>query len=560
MFISREVKIGNQVVGGAHPTLIQSMISSDLEDIDLCFKQIQALHENECELVRLAITNQNQLPLLQQLRAKLAKANIQIPIVADVHNHANLANALTGMVEKVRINPGNYLGNAKKDWTDATFHDELAKIETALVELINHCKKHTTALRIGVNHGSIADRILYRYGNTAEGLVASIMEFTRICKKEQFDQVVLSIKSSQPEIMIKSNRLLVCALAQENMNFPIHLGVTEAGSDLEGRVRSMIGIGTLLNEGIGDTIRVSLTENPLHEIPVALAIKRMANTQKVSYHLPDIPRNFPGYAIGKNLQCDDPMVFLSHVDHPSIHSMKGIHGLNKKKWTNEKIDSANVLHLISAQLSKNEKSQLKSNSKFLVVVNENILSQWSQNHIDFYAKFPVILKLNSNIKQENDWIMDVILKTSESLINNRIDGLWLTSDVFSNAKCLGLSHQILQETGRMVSKTSYVSCPGCGRTQFDLEKVNALIKEKTSHFKGLRIGIMGCVINGIGEMGNVDYGYVGAGKGKINLYKAQTLIQKNIPENLAIDALLSLINEHNNTSSSEIEYHEQFDT
>ena len=471
--ISTEVRIGHLLLGGNNPIRIQSMATVDTNDTEGCVAQAKRIIDAGGELVRFTTQGTREAENMRNISARLKADGYSQPLVADVHFTAHTADVAAQYCEKVRINPGNYVDPGRTfkhlEYTDDEYRQELQKIEARLVPFINICKEHHTAVRIGVNHGSLSDRIMSRYGDTPEGIVESCMEFLRICKREHFNDVVISIKASNTVVMVTTVRLLVKTMDSEDMHYPLHLGVTEAGEGEDGRIKSAVGIGALLTEGIGDTIRVSLSEEPECEIPVARKLVELAET------LP-LPLRKDGDGERMYIEGDTLHLILSAPD-----------------W---------------------ETFQLKA-----AMASGSLL-------IDRKATNLVI--------ESNDQRSKV--KGQRSMVNGQssmVNGQW---------SMVNLSDAILQAARIKFTKTEYISCPGCGRTLYNLQDTIARIKAATSHLVGLKIGIMGCIVNGPGEMADADYGYVGAGRGKISLYKQKVCVEKNIPESEAVDKLLELIN------------------
>ena len=448
--------VGNIAIGGDDPIRIQSMGTVDTNNTEGCVSQAKRIIDAGGELVRFTTQGTREAENMKNISARLKADGYNQPLVADVHFTAHVADVAAQYCEKVRINPGNYVDPGRTfkhlEYTDEEYAAELKKIEAKLVPFLNICKEHHTAIRIGVNHGSLSDRIMSRYGDTPEGIVESCMEFLRICRREQFNDVVISIKASNTVVMVTTVRLLVKTMDKEDMHYPLHLGVTEAGEGEDGRIKSAVGIGALLTEGIGDTIRVSLSEEPECEIPVARKLVEM------------IP------------EC----TALREQAEASIH------------------DDTITLDLSCA----------------------------------------------SRFSREEDWEtlqLKAAMAVGGLLIDRKATKLEICASRFSREELTTLADAILQAARIKFTKTEYISCPGCGRTLYNLQETIAKIKAATSHLVGLKIGIMGCIVNGPGEMADADYGYVGAGRGKISLYKQKVCVEKNIPEEEAVDKLLQLI-------------------
>ena len=452
--ISTVCHVGNIEIGGDNPIRIQSMATTDTNDTEGSVAQAKRIIDAGGELVRFTTQGTREAENMKNISARLKADGYITPLVADVHFTAHTADVAAQYCEKVRINPGNYVDPGRTfkhlEYTDEEYAEELKKIEAKLVPFLNICKEHHTAVRIGVNHGSLSDRIMSRYGDTPEGIVESCMEFLRIFKRENFNDVVISIKASNTVVMVTTVRLLVKTMDQEDMHYPLHLGVTEAGEGEDGRIKSAVGIGALLTEGIGDTIRVSLSEEPECEIPVA---------RKLVDLIPECTR----LREEAEASIQDDTITLT-VDAPD--------------W---------------------ETLQLKA-----------------------------------------------AMAVGALLIDRKATKLILRHVSFDEARLIPLADAILQAARIKFTKTEYISCPGCGRTLYNLQETIAKIKAATSHLVGLKIGIMGCIVNGPGEMADADYGYVGAGRGKISLYKQKVCVAKNIPEEEAVERLLQLIAENEN--------------
>ena len=448
---SHEITVGNIRLGGGNPIRVQSMTNTSTMDTEASVAQILRIAEAGGELVRLTTQGTREAENMELISQAVRQAGSSVPLVADVHFNPNVADVAARYCEKVRINPGNYVDAARQfkqlEYTDEQYAQELQKIEARLLPFLQICREHGTAVRIGVNHGSLSDRIMSRYGDTPEGIVESCMEFLRICVRHDFMNVVISIKASNTVVMVQSMRLLVQEMEKEGMTFPLHLGVTEAGEGEDGRIKSAVGIGALLTEGIGDTIRVSLSEAPEKEIPVARQLVDM---------IPECTR-------------------LRQEAEESIQ------------------DDTVTLRL---QASSLEELQLKAS-----------------------------------------------MAVGALFIDKKAHELNIEADGFNEDTLRDLADSILQAARIKFVKTEYISCPGCGRTLYDLEGTIHKIKAATAHLKGLKIAIMGCIVNGPGEMADADYGYVGAARGKVSLYKAKECIEKNIPEEEAVERLLKFIEE-----------------
>ena len=468
-------RVGNILIGGENPIRIQSMATTDTNDTAASVAQAKRIIDAGGELVRFTTQGTREAENMKNISAQLKADGYSQPLVADVHFTAHTADIAALYCEKVRINPGNYVDPGrvfkKIEYTDEEYAAELQKIERKFVPFLNICKEHHTAIRIGVNHGSLSDRIMSRYGDTPEGIVESCMEFLRICRRENFNDVVISIKASNTVVMVRTVRLLVQTMDKEDMHYPLHLGVTEAGEGEDGRIKSAVGIGALLTEGIGDTIRVSLSEEPEAEIPVA---------RKLVELIPECAR--------LREQAEN------NTNPPSLN--------------NGESEYANIV-----PPSKGDKEGLPT------------------------------LHLNITAPDNETLQLYAAMIAGPILIDRLATELQITSPLLKKGQGEVLSDAILQAARIKFTKTEYISCPGCGRTLYDLRTTIQRIKEATKDLVGLKIGIMGCIVNGPGEMADADYGYVGAGRGKISLYRQKDCVEKNIPEAEAVEHLLKLIKE-----------------
>jgi len=596
------VSVGNVPVGGENPIVLQTMTDTETLDIEATVNQCVRVVEAGAEIVRITTKGIEEAKCLTEIRSELNNRNIHVPIIADVHFNPKVAEYTAGIVDKVRINPGNYADKKtgkQISYTDAEYVDEILRIKERLLPLINICKENKTVLRIGTNHGSLSDRIMNRYGDTADGMCESVLEFLRICVAEDFNDIIISLKASNPVVMVQAYRLLVIRLAEEKMNFPLHLGVTEAGDDIMGRIKSAVGIGALLADGIGDTIRVSLTEPPENEIPVA---KKLAdhylphgdNNLIVGENLEEFYPDGLSFDRRKSLQILDiggdnvPVVvgrdsegllnpeyfYISNEEELTVVSVEKIFITKSEIWNRYRNSYPNLFpvfsveeYLISvhfsylvnfiqlslADLGENEEKikknlELISSDPTLVIIlnstTNNILGERRAffMYLNKYAcKNPVILRMNYQELNKETFIIKSAADSGLFFIDGLGDGLWLENENFDNEIVNSLSFDILQACRLRLTKPDYISCPGCGRTLFDLQETTAQIRKSTSHLKGLKIAIMGCIVNGPGEMADADYGYVGISTGKINLYKNKEVVKKNIPENQAVEELINLI-------------------
>ena len=477
--------VGNIAIGGDNPIRIQSMATTDTNDTEASVAQAKRIIDAGSELVRFTTQGIREAENMKNISARLKADGYTTPLVADVHFTAHTADVAAQYCEKVRINPGNYVDPGRTfkhlEYTDEEYQEELKKIEAKLVPFINICKEHHTAVRIGVNHGSLSDRIMSRYGDTPEGIVESCMEFLRIFRREQFDDVVISIKASNTVVMVTTVRLLVKTMDQENMHYPLHLGVTEAGEGEDGRIKSAVGIGALLTEGIGDTIRVSLSEEPECEIPVA---------RKLVELIPECTR----------------------LRQEAMASIK---------------DDTITLTLDQVVGNASERC------------NDGIVGNASER-----CNGGIVGNASERCSDEWETLqLKAAMAVGALLIDRKATKLVIHTSPMSETQpnLQSLADAILQAARIKFTKTEYISCPGCGRTLYNLQDTIARIKAATSDLVGLKIGIMGCIVNGPGEMADADYGYVGAGRGKISLYRAKECVEKNIPEAEAVDRLLALI-------------------
>ena len=613
---TREVKIGDLPMGGNHPIRIQSMTTTDTMDTEATVAQCIRMIESGCDYIRITAPSIKEAENLRHIKAALREKGYTTPLIADIHYTPNAAELAAKIVEKVRVNPGNYVDKKKFniiDYTDEQYQEELDRIRERFTPLVLICKEHGTAMRIGTNHGSLSDRIMSRYGDTPFGMVESAMEFLRICEDLDYHNIVLSMKASNPQVMVQAYRLLVHQMMKENMNYPLHLGVTEAGDGEDGRIKSAVGIGTLLEDGLGDTIRVSLTEDPEFEAPVAklladryperVNLPVVHKEQKVSinpfeYHkrLSNTVQNIGGGEVPR-IVCDLSQV--ESVAEANFYSLGYQYSVPTDKWT---ITDTAVDYVYLG--SKSVRFELpgtvgiiqdyntwKSNQKaqfYPLILHKELSSvdQFSEqlNFIQINAEevtgqvletickvkhavlvlgtssvhgmaqqrsvFNLLLTLNISIP--------VIVQRSYSsitfeafqlyaptdfgalILDGQSDGIFLSSDL-PLQKVVATAFGVLQATRTRISKTEYISCPSCGRTLFDLQETTAKIRKRTDHLKGVKIGIMGCIVNGPGEMADADYGYVGSGVGKITLYKGQEVVKKSISSEQAVDELIQLI-------------------
>ena len=602
---SSPVQVGDLQIGGDAPIRIQSMTTTNTNDTEACVEQAEKIIKAGGELVRLTTQGRREAENLKNINAQLRADGFNTPLVADVHFNANVADVAALYAEKVRVNPGNYVDPArvfkKIEYTDTEYADELKKLEDRFVPFLNICKEHHTAVRIGVNHGSLSDRIMSRYGDTPEGIVESCMEFLRICKKEQFDNVVISIKASNTVIMVRTVRLLVDEMDRNDMHYPLHLGVTEAGEGEDGRIKSAVGIGALLADGIGDTIRVSLSEEPEAEIPVArhlvdYIIKREGHLMVPATASPDFdwlrPERRKTRAAGGIGGSNVPVVIASlpngqtsaDVDFSTDTTPDYIYSgsslpANRKEGQKYIVDfnaytgakdtypifpynatpfissvKADVKFLVLQLGAPSEEylACLKAHPEVVVIAVSNQQNKLGEQRALTHELWtnglfnPVVFAqmYRHSAQEKADFQLEAAADMGALMIDGLCDGIWLMNDGDINVRDIAdTSFAILQAARLRTSKTEYISCPGCGRTLYDLRSTIAKIKAATAHMKGLKIGIMGCIVNGPGEMADADYGYVGAGPGKISLYKQKMCVEKAIPESEAVEHLLRFIEE-----------------
>ena len=527
---SSETKVGKLGIGGDNPVRIQSMTNTSTMDTPGSVQQALKIAQAGGELVRLTTQGVREATNMGEIRKGLDAKGCDVPLVADVHFNPSAAFKAVETCEKVRINPGNFVDPArtfkKLEFTDEEYAEEIEKIKETFIPFLEKCKENNTAIRLGVNHGSLSDRIMSRFGDTPEGMVESALEYLRIAREEGFKDIVISIKSSNVGVMVKTVELLVQKMEEEGMSYPLHLGVTEAGDAEDGRVKSAVGIGTLLGEGIGDTIRVSLTENPENEIPVAIKlrdyIQARAGHDKIEE--PEIiieGRNRDKAVKIKGLEkVSYPVVGLDIKEIPA-----GWHFINTEDGIDLPNDDLPVI---------------------LETQNKNIpgaMASWLDRFVASGAKNPVILKVSYPVTDIEDLRIKASADLGPLLLWGYGNGIWIDAPQFSQEELDSLALGILQAARLRISKTEYIACPSCGRTLFDLQTTLKDVKEATKDMKGLKIGVMGCIVNGPGEMADADYGYVGAGPGKVSLYKGKQLVKKNIKSEEAIEELLNLIKE-----------------
>ncbi len=543
---SSTVQIGNVPLGGDNPIRIQSMTSTSTLDTDASVAQCRRIFDAGADYVRLTAQGVREAHNIGEIRAALHAAGYTKPLVADIHFNPKAAFEAAATTDKVRINPGNFVDAArtfkKLEYTDEEYAAELEKIRRAVVPFIAICREHHTAVRLGVNHGSLSDRIMSRYGDTPAGMVESAMEYLRIFREENFNDVAISIKASNTVIMVETVRRLVAEMDRENMHYPLHLGVTEAGDGEDGRIKSAVGIGTLLAEGIGDTVRVSLSEEPELEIPVARKLVDYITAREG--HAPIsgcfakaynriAPERRPTNAVGSIGGQNVPVVAtaLSPADVAAI-ATKPDFFLSDVNW--KEVDAS-------------DKSEGFSDDDVLLLTSHHAnpvgeIEAFIHRLWDNGCKAPVVVRMSYDDANEEDVQVKAGADFGALLLNGLIDGIVLDApNLPNNADAVAYSFGILQAARRRTTKTEYISCPSCGRTLYDLQHAVKEIKAATSHLKGLKIGIMGCIVNGPGEMADADYGYVGAAVGKVSLYKGKECVERNVPQDVALTHLIDLI-------------------
>lgn len=566
--LSREVRIGGVGFGGSNPVRVQSMITSDTMDTGACVAQVLKLVEVGCEMVRITAPTVKDAANLKNIRASLDAAGCRVPLVADIHFKPEAALEAVKWVEKVRINPGNFADSKKfnvRDYSDAEYAAELERIRKRFTPLVRLCQERGVAMRIGTNHGSLSDRIMNRFGDSPLGMVESALEFARIARDLGYHQFLFSMKSSNPKVMIAAYRLLVARLDQEgpDWNYPIHLGVTEAGDGEDGRIKSAIGIGSLLSDGIGDTIRVSLTEDSHHEIPVAQAL--VAPFRAKSPEVPSVAGMVPSWPLydytrrpSKPMTLDGiagavplggsetvRVAVPRRVDEAVAHKRAGLGDYQPELIAED-------LPLVEVDpLSDGEVAAVNAFVEpRLVTVRDGLslrpIAAFRLLAARIDARHPILLKDTLSPGSGGEFL-DHLLTSATVLGSLLCDGIGdavLLRSEEAPGQSLRLVYNILQAAGVRIFKTDYVACPSCGRTLFNLQETTARIKASTSHLKGVRIAVMGCIVNGPGEMADADFGYVGGAPGKVNLYVGKQAVKFNIPEAEAVERLTDLIREH----------------
>ncbi len=577
---TRVVQAGNVAIGGENPVRVQSMITCDTMDTEASIQQTLDLVAVGCEIVRITAPTVKDAANLQHIVAGLRARGCDVPIVADIHFKPDAAMEAAKWVEKVRINPGNYADSKKfavKEYTDDQYAAELERIRERFSPLVKFCKEHGRALRIGTNHGSLSDRIMNRYGDTPLGMVESALEFARIAREHDCHNFVFSMKSSNPKVMIQAYRLLVARLAEEgpDWNYPIHLGVTEAGDGEDGRIKSAIGIGSLLNDGIGDTIRVSLTEDSVHEIPVAKALVNVRQASSLSPALGsenEPPVSFDPFSYRRRATSRIEVPSAVSAAEGQAGSLSYIGGEEVPRVAIRQAKFNQIAHKVKSLGDfqpdfvceksgvievdpRDERAIAELNAAdepHLVTVRDGVgipvIAAFRLLAAQLNAVHPILLKDTFFPSADAARpFLDTLLESSVNIGSLLCDGIGdaiLVQGEEAPGQSLRLAFNILQAAGARIFKTDYVACPSCGRTLFDLQSTTAKIKASTLHLKGVKIAIMGCIVNGPGEMADADFGYVGGAPGKVNLYVGKQPVKFNIPEAEAVDRLKDLIREH----------------
>lgn len=517
---AREVRIGSLYMGGRNPVRVQSMTNTPTSDVEASADQSERIIRAGGELVRLTTQGVREAEAIGRVRDVLRAHGYDTPLVADVHFNRNAAWTAAANCEKVRINPGNFADAArtfkKLEFTDAEYTAELERVESVLIPFLEECRRHGTALRLGINHGSLSDRIMSRYGDSPEGMTHSAMEYLRICRKAGFNDVVISMKSSNPVVMVEAVRRLAEAMDAEGMDYPLHLGVTEAGDGSVARIKSAVGIGTLLAEGLGDTVRVSLSEAPEAEIPVAKALVEYVCARADAAPVP-VPESEPEFACRR----------VASPLFDGVMAIAGNHISIAPDWHRADTEESPVLY-------PDDKPVILSTASLNIPGD---LQSWAARFITMGGKNPIVLE----VEYADSSLEDVQLKAAADLGPVLLNGYGNAIHIVAPMDTADTELDILQSARLRFSKTEYIACPGCGRTMFDLQGTLAKVKEATSHLTGLKIGVMGCIVNGPGEMADADYGYVGAAAGRISLYRNKECVEKNIPQEEAIPRLITLI-------------------
>ena len=553
-----EVNVGGVTIGCTNPVRVQSMTNTSTMDTDGSVEQVLRIVAKGGDIVRLTTQGNREAVNMGDIKAQLKERGCYVPLVADVHFNAAVADTAAMYADKVRVNPGNYVDPARTfkqlEYTDAEYADELKRLRERFVAFLDICRAQGRAVRVGVNHGSLSDRIMSRYGDTPSGVVESCMEFLRICRDEKFDNVVVSIKTSNTTMMVTTVRRLVRVMAEEGIAYPLHLGVTEAGDAEDGRIKSAVGIGALLADGIGDTVRVSLAEAPENEIPVAKELVEYVALRKdapaieavaaagFNYEEP-VRRRTCAFGIigGDNV----PVVVGGEVEDKDIASDIAADLVPVVSLENAK--DARFIAVTYGELTPENIAKIRLLKDIVLVASSEHMNPVGELRALVHrlmiegVEAPVIIRRAYDESSVEALRIKASADLGVLLIDGLADGLWIENPGMSAAELNALAFGILQATRARISKTEYIACPGCGRTMYDLQGTLARIKAATGHLKGLKIGVMGCIVNGPGEMADADYGYVGAARGKVSLYRRKECVEKNIPEDEAIERLLQLI-------------------
>ena len=546
-----EVRVGDITIGGESPIRIQSMTTTNTNDTEGSIEQAIRIIEAGGELVRLTTQGTKEASNLENIRKGLRERGYTTPLVADVHFNPAAALTAAALVEKVRINPGNFTGEAKKFDMKAdklTDKEWMDLIVSKLKPLVETCKKNKTAIRIGVNHGSLSDRVMAKYGDTPQGMVASCMEYIKAFDMLDFHDIVISIKSSNTRVMVETVRLLSATMRESGCAYPLHLGVTEAGSDIEGRIKSAAGIGALLTDGLGDTVRVSLTEAPEAEVPVARQLVDYVQTKAGHKAIRQVAsKSYSPYEYKKrqsiavmNVGGDNlPIVIADVRKTEEFVSIRDI----------DKAQDYTYIYMTLSELTSETAEKLRQRDDVVIVVAAETSNSTAEMRafilaLDEYdIHLPVVVWLKYETSNKEELEIESAADAGLLFIDGLADGLVLTDENVAAADVEQIAYEILQATRVRFSKAEFISCPGCGRTLYDIQKQTQKIKSEFNHLKGLKIAVMGCIVNGIGEMADANYGYVGAGVGKISLYRKKELIKSNLPQENAINELVSIIKE-----------------
>ena len=564
---TRPVPVGNTTIGGSDHVVVQSMLTSDTRDTAACVAESLALADAGCEIVRITAQTRVFAANLENIRRDLRAAGCHVPLVADIHFKPDAALEAAQWVDKVRINPGNFVDKKKfevREYSGSEYDEEVDRIADAFAPLVTLCKSRGVALRIGTNHGSLSDRIMNRWGDTPRGMVESALEFARIARRMDFHDFVFSMKASNPKVMIEAYRLLVAELRKlgPDWNYPIHLGVTEAGDGEDGRIKSAIGIGSLLADGIGDTIRVSLTEDAVYEIPVAQALARTIREETALHPLPpldaapswdpfswrrraSLPITVDGFPLGGT---ETVRVVTSLAKRNAVaHKLKELGEFQPEIA----LESSGVLEIDPLDSDAVARVNAFDGPIFVTIPDgypHPVISSFRLLAARLHERHPILLKDTFSPSSNPDApFLDALLRAAANLGSLLCDGIGdaiLVQGESAPGQSLRLSYNILQAAGVRIFKTDYVACPSCGRTLFNLQSTTQKIRAATGHLKGVRIAVMGCIVNGPGEMADADFGYVGGAPGKINLYVGKSAVKFNIPETEAVDRLIDLIKDH----------------